>query len=83
MEEWHDEVGSVICGKVVCVDDVRGRSEEILVTQRDTLRTKRYIEKLSMSKQIRHKLSTCPHRPVVPLVCKTKATSSGVGSLGS
>ena len=37
MEERHDEVGPVRCGKAVGIDDVRGRSEEITVTQRDTL----------------------------------------------
>ena len=37
VEEGHDEVGSVRCGKEVGTDDVRGRSEEITVTQRDTL----------------------------------------------
>ena len=37
MEERHDEVGSVRCGEGVGVDDVRGRSQQITVTQRDTL----------------------------------------------
>ena len=37
MEERHDEVGSVRCGKLVGIDDVRGRSEEIMVSQWDTL----------------------------------------------
>ena len=39
MKERHDEVGSVRCSKGVGVDDIRGCSEEITVTQRDTLGT--------------------------------------------
>jgi hypothetical protein len=45
VEEWHNEVGSVGCGKIVGVDDVRGCSEEVAVSQRDTLRTGEGMEK--------------------------------------
>lgn len=82
MEERHDEVGSVLCGEVVSVNDVRGGSEEIAVTQRDTLGTEQCVEK-ACSEHNWTASSVCAHRPVVPLVCKTKATSSGVGSLES